>query len=170
MAAVGTVGLPPIMQYERTQAATVARHLRASAQPGDVVAYCPDQLGPSVSRMLPASLGLTQLTYPKADAPQFVDWVDYATTIRHTPVLPFADGLLSRAGPGHSVWVVWSPGYKAFGRRCEQLVAALGAYRYSGETVRLRWSIPEHMGLLRFDPERQYDGRIARRCSIPPGC
>ncbi|MDQ1497434.1 MAG: hypothetical protein QOI86_774 [Actinomycetota bacterium] len=170
MAALSTLGLRPIMQYERTQAATVARHLRTSAQAGDVVAYCPDQLGPSVSRMLPASLGLTQLTYPKAQAPQFVDWVDYATTIRHTPVPDFASQLLSRAGPNHNVWLVWSPGYKAFGRRCDQLLAFLGAYRDAGETVRLRWSSPEHMSLIRFDPERQYDGRSSRHCSLPPGC
>jgi mannosyltransferase len=170
MAIVGMTGVRPIMQYERTQAATVARQLRASAQAGDVVAYCPDQLGPSVSRMLPASLGLTQLTYPKADAPQFVDWVDYATAIRHTPVPDFASRLLSRAGPTHNVWLVWSSGYKAFGHRCEQLFSFLGTYRYAGETVRLRWSSPEHMSLIRFDPERQYDGRISRRCSLPPGC
>ncbi|MDQ1488034.1 MAG: hypothetical protein QOJ23_548, partial [Actinomycetota bacterium] len=78
--------------------------------------------------------------------------------------------LLSRAGPTHNVWLVWSAGYKAFGRRCDQLLAILGAYRNAGETVRLRWSSPEHMGLIRFDPERQYDGRISRHCSLPPGC
>jgi hypothetical protein len=170
MAAVGLMGIQPIMQYERTQAATVARHLRASAQAGDVVAYCPDQLGPSVNRMLPASLGLTQLTYPKAQGPEFVNWVDYATTIRHTPVPDFASMLLGQAGPTHNVWLVWSAGYKSFGHRCEQLIASLGAYRTSGDTVRLRWSSPEHMGLIRFDPARQYDGSISHRCSIPPGC
>jgi hypothetical protein len=36
--------------------------------------------------------------------------------------------------------------------------------------VRLRWSSPEHMGLIRFDPAQQYDGRISRRCNVPPGC
>jgi hypothetical protein len=170
MASLGAVGIRPVMQYDRTQAATVARHLVAAAQPGDVVAYCPDQLGPSVSRLLPASLGLTQLTYPKARAPQFVDWVDYATTIHHTPVHDFASQLLGQAGPTHNVWLVWSAGYKAFGHRCEQLLASLSAYRVSGETVRLRWSSPEHMGLIRFDPGRQYDGRISRRCGVAPGC
>jgi hypothetical protein len=170
MSAVGLIGVQPVMRYERTQAATVARHLRASAQAGDVVAYCPDQLGPSVNRMLPASLGLTQLTYPKAQGPGFVNWVDYATAIHHAPVPDFASMLLGQAGPAHNVWLVWSAGYKSFGRRCEQLIAVLGAYRTAGETVRLRWSSPEHMGLIRFDPARQYDGAISHRCTVPPGC
>jgi mannosyltransferase len=170
MAALGPVGIRPVVEYERTQAATVARHLRASARPGDVVAYCPDQLGPSVSRLLPRSLGVTQLTYPRAGAPEFVDWVDYATTIRHTPVIPFAQALLDRAGPGHNVWLVWSAGYRSFGHRCEQLVAALGSYRISGEDVRLNWGSPEHLGLLRFDPAAQYTGAESRRCSAGRGC
>jgi hypothetical protein len=170
MALIGVVGIRPVMQYERTQAATIARHLRASAQPGDVVAYCPDQLGPSVSRLLPASLGLTQLTYPKAEGPQFVDWVDYATTIRHTPVIPFGQMLLDRAGPGHSVWLVWSAGYKSLGHRCEQLRAALSSYRDSGDDVHLNWISPEHMGLVRFDPAAQYDGSVSRRCRAGRGC
>ena len=170
VAALGSIGLRPIMQYERTQAASVARHLRADAQPGDVVAYCPDQLAPSVSRLLPADAGLTQLTYPKADPPQFVNWVDYAQTIRHTPVPSFASMLLSRAGPAHNLWLVWSPGYKSLGRRCEQLAAALGTYRVPGDDVRVRWSSPEHMGLIRFDPLSQYSGAISRRCRTAPGC
>jgi hypothetical protein len=82
----------------------------------------------------------------------------------------FASMLLGQAGPAHNVWLVWSAGYKSFGHRCEQLIASLGAYRTAGETVRLRWSSPEHMGLIRFDPARQYDGSISHRCSIPPGC
>ncbi|HEV3494999.1 MAG TPA: glycosyltransferase family 39 protein, partial [Actinomycetes bacterium] len=40
MAALGAVGVHPVMAYERTQAASVARQLRAVSQPGDVVAYC----------------------------------------------------------------------------------------------------------------------------------
>jgi 4-amino-4-deoxy-L-arabinose transferase-like glycosyltransferase len=170
LAALGSIGIRPVVQYERTQAATVARHLRASAGPGDVVAYCPDQLGPSVSRLLPADLGLTQLSYPKALPPQLVDWVDYAQTIHHTPVLSFASMLLERAGPTHNVWLVWSPGYKSLGKRCEQLAAALGAYRVSGEDVKVRFSSPEHLGLIRFDPVSQYDGTVSRRCNTAPGC
>jgi hypothetical protein len=167
---LGLIGVRPVMIYERTQAASVARQLRAKAVPGDVVAYCPDQLAPSVSRLLPDDLGVTQLTYPRAGDPKIVDWVDYAKTIRRTPVLPFAQTLLDRTGPANSVWLVWSIGYKSFGKRCEQLLAALGGYRYWGDAVKLRWSTPEHMGLIRFDSGSAYNGSISRRCERAPGC
>src|SRR6185503_16709973 len=36
---------------DRTQAAEIAAALEAQAKPGDVVVYCPDQLGPAVHRI-----------------------------------------------------------------------------------------------------------------------
>ena len=170
LSALGLVGVQPIMAYERTQAAGVARQLRAKAVPGDVVAYCPDQLGPSVSRLLPNDLDVTQFTYPKAGDPKIVDWVDYAKTIRHTPVLPFAQMLLDRAGPANSVWLVWSMGYKSLGKRCEGLLAALAGSRYFADVVKIGWRSPEHLGLIRFDSGALYAGSISRRCSKAPGC
>ena len=82
---------------------------------------------------------------------RFVDWVDYADTIQQTPVLPFAQMLLDRAGPDHNVWLVWSIGYKSFGKRCEQLLHALGGYRHWADRVRISRHSPEHLGLIRFD-------------------
>ena len=169
MGALGLLGIQPVMAYERTQAASVARVLRESARPGDVVTYCPDQLGPSVSRLLPPDLGVTQLTYPRAGDPRFVDWVDYADTIRETPVLPFAQMLLDRAGPDHNVWLVWSMGYKSFGKRCEQLLHALGGYRHWADRVKISRHSPEHLGLIRFDSGGRA-GLYPARCSVPPGC
>jgi mannosyltransferase len=170
MASLGAVGIRPVMQYERTQAASVARELREAAQPGDVVAYCPDQLGPSVSRMLPADMGLTQLTYPRADPPQFVDWVDYAETIKAAPVAPFAEMLINRAGPERNVWLVWSVGYKGFKNRCTQLLHTLSGYRAWGDAVRIKGSSPEKLGLIRFAPGELYEGPFRQRCMRPPGC
>lgn len=170
MSGLGVIGIKPVVQYERTQAATVARHLREAAQPGDVVAYCPDQLGPSVSRLVPDELGLTQITYPKALGPEFVNWVDYADNIKATPVLPFAQMLLERAGPDHNVWLVWSVGYKAFGHRCGQLLQALGGYRTWADTVRIKSWSPEKMGLIRFAPGELFEGPFRQRCLRPPGC
>jgi hypothetical protein len=133
------------------------------------VAYCPDQLGPSVSRLLPADLGVTQLTYPRAGDPNFVDWVDYAETIRATPVLPFAQTLLDRAGPDNNVWLVWSVGYRSFGKRCEQMLQALSGYRHWADRVKIRWWSPEKLGLARFDSGAR-SGLYPARCSYPPGC
>jgi hypothetical protein len=170
MSGIGIAGIQPVMAYERTQAASVARHLRAEAQPGDVVAYCPDQLGPSVSRLLPADLGITQLTYPRATAPEFVDWVDYRATIRSTDVLPFAEMLLQRAGADHNLWLVWSAGYKSFDHRCEELLHTLGGYRNWGDHVRVQSWSPEKLGLIRFAPGDLYEGPNKQRCHRPPGC
>jgi mannosyltransferase len=170
MAGLGVVGIHPIMAYERTQAASVARQLRAEAQPGDVVVYCPDQLGPSVSRLLPDSLGLTQLTYPKGHGPKLVDWVDYRATIRKTDVLRFAWTALEKAGPTHTVWYVWSMGYKSLGKRCEQLLHSLGGYRSWTDQVRINWHRPEHLGLIRFAPVDPDAAPFTHRCNRPPGC
>ena len=62
----------------RTQAVQVAADLNAQAQPGDVVVYCPDQLGPAVDRLLTVP-GVLQLTYPRMIGPARVDWVDYVS-------------------------------------------------------------------------------------------
>jgi len=40
---------------QRSQAPEVAAVLAAHAKPGDIVAYCPDQLGPALYRLLPAA-------------------------------------------------------------------------------------------------------------------
>ena len=170
MGGLGIVGIQPIMAYERTQAASVARQLRAAAQPGDVVVYCPDQLGPSVRRLLPDDFAVDQLTYPKAGDPKFVDWVDYRATIRQTDVLRFAGRVLDLAGPNHNVWYVWSMGYKSLGHRCEQLLHDLGGYRQWTDQVRINWHSPEHLGLIRFAPGDLGTEGYAHRCTVAPGC
>ena len=52
----------------RTQAGQVAAVLNVQAQVGDVVVYCPDQLGPAVDRLLRVQ-GVTQLTFPRRWGP-----------------------------------------------------------------------------------------------------
>ena len=171
MAGFGVTGIQPIMAYERTQAAEVARQLRAEAEPGDVVVYCPDQLGPSVSRMLPDDLGLQQITYPKADGPKFVDWVDYRATIRKTDPTRFARSALELAGPAHDVWYVWSVGYKSLGHRCEQMLHDLGSYREWTDQVRINPFSPERLGLIRFKHVDADAVPFTHRCNRPPaGC
>ena len=48
---------------QRTQAVQIASVLNSQAQAGDVVAYCPDQLGPAVHRLLDVP-GVVELTFP----------------------------------------------------------------------------------------------------------
>jgi mannosyltransferase len=97
----------------------VAQH----AEPGDVVVYCPDQLGPDYSRQMPD--GLVELTYPALAAPERVDWVDYAERNRAADPNKVADDIRDRAA-GNAVFVVWMSDYRTLGDQCERLVAALG--------------------------------------------
>jgi mannosyltransferase len=138
---------------DRTSAARVAAALEAGVQPGDVVAYCPDQLGPSVSRLLPADFPGTQLTFPRATAPQLVDWVDYAQVNSAAEAEPFARMLLDRAGPTHSVWVVWAPGYRTFKDKCQGILGNLDlARRDNTRVVKLPKNF-EKPALIRFPPQ-----------------
>ena len=145
---LGAVGIEPVVRAERTQAARVAAALRASSHPGDVVVYCPDQLGPSVSRLLPG--GLDQLTFPRATGPRRVDWVDYQAVNRAAATAPFARMLIERAGPAHDIWLVWSPGYRTLGTKCQRLDGGLAEFRPRREIIKLSRHIPERMRLVRF--------------------
>lgn len=118
---LGFWSIAPNVFADRTSAARVAAALRASAAPGDVVVYCPDQLGPSVSRLIPQTAGLDQLTFPRATSPQMVDWVDYGGVNKAAGHAPFAQMVLQRAGT-RTIWLVWAPGYKTFKTKCERLL------------------------------------------------
>ncbi len=118
----------------RTQAVQVAAVLNAQAQPGDVVVYCPDQLGPAVDRLLKVP-GVTQLTYPRMIGPARVDWVDYVSTIQHTDVGTFAQEISERLSPSSTLWLIWRNGYQGFGTSCGNLASWLEMLRPGGETV-----------------------------------
>lgn len=117
---------------QRTQAGQVAEALREGANPGDLVAFCPDQLGPAVSRLAPA--GLLGRTFPLGGSPELVDWVDYAARNAAGRPAHFARALLAEAGPGRDVWLVWAPGYRTLGSSCLALNRDLAALR-PGERV-----------------------------------
>ena len=157
---LGFVTAIPHMAGDRTSAARVAAALRAEARPGDVVAYCPDQLGPSVSRLLrgesvqggPAS-ELVQVTFPRATGPELVDWVGYEEANKAAATASFARMLLDRAGPDRSVWVVWAPGYRTFGAKCQALLTDLRQARPQERRVlALPTTTSERPGLVQYPP------------------
>jgi hypothetical protein len=124
---LGLVAASSNVTTNRTQAGQVAAAIRAGAKPGDVVGYCPDQLGPSVSRLLPSDL--VQLTFPAAQPPQRVDWYNYATRNAAGQPAAYARTLVNRAGPGHDIWMVWLGGYRSLDYKCEAVTNQLSALR-----------------------------------------
>jgi hypothetical protein len=148
--ALGFACAVPNVVVDRTSAGRVAAVLRAEARPGDVVAYCPDQLGPSVSRLVESTSGLRQLTFPRATPPQLVDWVGYVAANKASPA-PFARMLVDLAGPDATVWVVWAPNYRALGTRCQGLLTDLRALRPDERrVVKIATNRFERPGLVQY--------------------
>jgi hypothetical protein len=121
-------------QQQRSQAAQVATVLNAQGQTGDVVVYCPDQLGPAVARLIRVP-GMQELTFPRAIGPLRVDWVDYRKVIARTDVEKFAQSALSRLTTGHTLWLVWRDGYPGLGSDCGYLKNWLDLLRAPAVTV-----------------------------------
>jgi hypothetical protein len=109
---------------QRTQAPAIAAVLAAHGKPGDLVAFCPDQLGPAVYR-LTANNGYTEIAYPRFNGPAIVNWVDYKAAIRSAPTATFVSKIQAKAGAHHAIWLVWASGYEGYGTRCEDIATAL---------------------------------------------
>jgi mannosyltransferase len=130
IAAFGFVGGVRNVVDNRTQGGDVASAIREGAQAGDVVAYCPDQVGPSVSRNLKGVSGLSQMVFPTADRPELVDWVDYSDRNAQADPQAFAKTVLERAGPDNTVWFVSSFNYAGGNEgKCEAIHNLLGVNR-----------------------------------------
>jgi mannosyltransferase len=140
------------VRARKTQAPQVAAVLKAGVRPGDIIAYCPDQLGPSVSRMLPA--GLTQLTFPRLTGPRYVDWVDYERVNKFDDPGTFSALLDRMAGKHHTLWLVWSSGYRTYGATCETMAKDLEYYRPGVDQVVTADAAKyfEHATLTKYPP------------------
>lgn len=144
---LGFVGGVRNVTTNRTTAAKVAAVLRTEAKPGDVVLYCPDQVGPGTHRLAPK--GLDEMTYPLLRRPELVDWVDYKKVLaRHRPA-DVAREVLARAG-SHTIWYVSAPGYQTHVATCEELSDALAAARTRTIRVVSDPQIFEKPGLQEF--------------------
>ncbi|HEY2330925.1 MAG TPA: glycosyltransferase family 39 protein [Acidimicrobiales bacterium] len=146
--ALSSVGAVRNLITQRTQAGTIAAYIQRQGGPGDVVAYCPDQLGPAVSRLLPADF--VQQTFPAGADPHFVDWADYAKKQAAGDPTALAKELVERAGR-HNVWLVVATGYRTLGTKCEQLSNAIGALRPGLEVVPSGDEF-EHAALHQYGP------------------
>ena len=154
--AFGLAGAAPDVSTSRTQAGDVAATLAQLGRSGDVVAFCPDQLGPSVNRLVPAGR-YQMVTFPRGTGPAFVNWVDYASATRAGNSAAFAARLEQMSAPTHQIWLAWAPGYETYGTKCEDLETHLLADRALGahEMFPFKpgtdpWIQYEDMELVRF--------------------
>jgi mannosyltransferase len=123
--AAGLAGSFQNINTQRTQAPKVAAVINARAKPGDIIAFCPDQLGPDVYRVIDHPSEYTMVTFPRGTSPAFVDWVNYAKTVHAASANVFAAKLVADAGTTHHIWLVWQPGYQTYGVKCETMAATL---------------------------------------------
>jgi mannosyltransferase len=110
---------------QRTQANNVAAAINAQAKPGDIIAFCPDQLGPAVYREIEDPGQYNMLTFPRRTGPAIVDWVDYADAVHRANPNAFAADVVQRAGKTHHVWMVWQGQYQTYSVKCETIVTDL---------------------------------------------
>jgi len=125
--ALGLAASIPNAFLTRTQAGQVASAILARVHRGDIVAYCPDQLGPAVSRLLDGRFD--EIAFPRANPPEIVNWVDYDATISHASVGSFVKVVEARAGTGNSIFYIWAPGYRGFAGDCQLIANELSANR-----------------------------------------
>lgn len=149
VAVLGLIVGAPSMWTPRSSAAQVARILRAHAASDDLVVYCPDQLGPPVSRLL--SDQLRQVVYPSFGSPERIDWVDYARRNRSSNPGVFAALTELQAAPGASIWLVYASNYRTFGDDCARLRELFAVGRPNGVTARIAHARgAERVRVLRF--------------------
>jgi hypothetical protein len=132
----------------RTQAVRTAAVLRPRLGPGDVVIYCPDQLGPAVHRLLPP--GTRDMVYPTMGSAERIDWVDYAQRMRAASPSGFALAVTQSARA--RIWLVRADNYRAIGDQCQQLDRSLTEMTHG----RRLWLAPdsrygEAQALIEFD-------------------
>jgi uncharacterized membrane protein len=130
--ALSLVGGARNVTTDRSQSRMIADAIEHRGRPGDIVAYCPDQLAPAVHRELPP--GFSEVSYYDELGPERVDWVDYKDRMNASRPVAFAQALLRR-GEGHTIWLVWNGGYKTLEGTCEKVVNGLLRARPDGRPV-----------------------------------
>lgn len=134
---------------QRSQADEIAAALEAEAEPGDLVFFCPDQLGPATVRAMPDDL--VGLTYPLMTDASVVDWRDYQD--RHDAANPieFAEEI-HELTLDQTLWIVWVNGYRTLGTHCGDIILTLEDLRSGEAVVEPAEAIFQPSFLTRFDP------------------
>ena len=153
-AITGLMGGYTLAREERTQAGAIAGQIARLARPGDVVAFCPDQLGPDVYRYLTRqpSPPLQMIAYADGSGPALVNWVDYANRMEHASGAAFAEKVNRMAGPNHAIFLVRADGYRTLGNACSSISDQLASFR--DQTLLMpKQSLLEGASLYRYSTE-----------------
>ena len=96
---------------QRTQAGVAARAIAAAGDGSrSLIAVCPDQIGPSLSRYVGGNP--QYVLYPRLDTnPRIVDWYDYPAALAGTTPEKAAEAVARRLKPHQTLYVAWATGY-----------------------------------------------------------
>ncbi len=146
---LGLVGGVHNVTTDRTQAGQIASAIGAELQPSDLVIVCPDQLGPSMRRVLPQA---DLVTYPDGGNGDRVDWYDYAKRNAAADPALFVTDELAHHPEAHVVWLVINDGYKTLEGQCAAVQQQLSARAATAATVLAGDDTTyfESAGLVRF--------------------
>ncbi len=131
----------------RSQGEQVADTIDARAVEGDVVVFCPDQVGPATTHYL--DVDLERRAFPSGDG-YTVDWRDYLGRAASTDPVVFADQAMEVAGDG-AVWFVTGLGYRGLDDKCATVQTHLSSRR-NGEQVVGLTDLFEGMYAIRYTP------------------
>jgi hypothetical protein len=116
---LGFLAAIPNSYISRTAAGAVGAAILAEAHQGDVIAFCPDQLGPAVSRVLDDRFN--EITFPRGAPPEIVNWVNYLQVVKAASPASFVHHVEALAGPSGTVFYDWAPYSNGFGNKCQAM-------------------------------------------------
>ncbi len=134
---IGVASGVPGAARTRTSAGGITEAFAAAGgSSGDLLAYCPDQLGPPVWRLLDGGdgRGVEQVVYPSFGDPRRIDWVDYEVRQEAADPAAFARRLSGAAGQS-PLFVLAATEYRTFEGQCEALLSSLTSLRGQPEPL-----------------------------------
>ncbi|NNE74073.1 MAG: hypothetical protein HKN26_10440 [Acidimicrobiales bacterium] len=137
-----------VSNIDRSQSEAIAESINEVARPGDLVVFCPDQLGPAASRYLDPAIDA--VTYPELGEPERVDWRDYADRNEAADPSAFVDRINQRSSG--TIFVVLATGYLTLEGQCERVVEELSVGRAATTTIAADADRYEPGALIRFEP------------------
>ena len=145
----GLVGGARVANSDRSQADEIATALEEQAEPGDLVFFCPDQLGPASVRAMPDDL--VGLSFPELTDAAIVDWRDYQERHDNANPIEFAEEIHEMT-LDQNLWIVWINGYRTLGTHCGDIVLTLEDLRSGEAVIEPREGVFQPSFLHLFDP------------------